>query len=210
MAVAFGREYLVPLLGEFLARYPDIVPDWHFDNRAVDLIAGGFDAAIGGGIELTQGVVARDLARPCVVVAASPAYMAGRPMPAHPSDLAELDGIARRSSSTGRLRAWTMRNQIGEEALAECRTRMIFDDPDAMAHAALQGLGVAFLPTPHAARWLENGQLMRLLPGWYAEVSPITIYYPNRKHLPAKTRVFIDFVTGAFRDRRLAARFDGR
>ncbi|ALL66326.1 Transcriptional regulator [Paraburkholderia caribensis MBA4] len=210
MAVAFGREYLLPLLGDFLERYPDIVPDWHFDNRAVDLIAGGFDAAIGGGIELTQGVVARDLARPCVIVAASPAYMAGRPLPAHPSDLAELDGIARRSSSTGRLRAWTMRNQVGEEALAECKTRMIFDDPEAMAHAALAGLGAAFLPTPHAARWLENGQLMRLLPGWYAELSPLTIYYPNRKLLPAKTRVFIDFVVEAFRERRLAARFDAR
>jgi DNA-binding transcriptional LysR family regulator len=210
MAVAFGREYLVPLLGGFLDAYPDIVPDWHFDNRAVDLIAGGFDAAIGGGIELTQGVVARDLARPCVIIAASPAYMADRPMPRHPSELADLDGIARRSSSTGRVRAWTMRNQVGEEALAECRTRMIFDDPEAMAHAALQGLGMAFLPTPHAAPWLETGQLVRLLPGWYAEVSPITLYYPNRTLLPAKTRVFIDFVVGAFRDRRLAARFDAR
>jgi DNA-binding transcriptional LysR family regulator len=210
MAVAFGREYLVPLLGGFLDAYPDIVPDWHFDNRAVDLIAGGFDAAIGGGIELTQGVVARDLARPCVIIAASPAYMADRPMPRHPSELADLDGIARRSSSTGRVRAWTMRNQVGEEALAECRTRMIFDDPEAMAHAALQGLGIAFLPTPHAAPWLESGALVRLLPGWHAEVSPITLYYPNRKLLPARTRVFIDFVVGAFRDRRLASRFDAR
>jgi len=87
---------------------------------------------------------------------------------------------------------------------------MIFDDPEAMAHAALAGLGVAFLPTPHSARWLENGQLMRLLPGWYAELSPLTIYYPNRKLLPAKTRVFVDFVVEAFRERRLAARFDAR
>ncbi|MEI6000977.1 LysR family transcriptional regulator [Paraburkholderia bengalensis] len=210
MAVAFGREYLVPLLGDFLQRYPDIVPDWHFDNRAADLIAGGFDAAIGGGIELTQGVIARELARPCTIVAASPAYMARRRLPAHPSDLAELDGIVRRSSNTGRIRAWTLRNQIGEEALAECRTRMIFDDPEAMAHAAMQGLGIAFLPTPHAAPWLENGRLMRLLPGWHAELSPLTLYYPNRKLLPAKTRVFIDFIVGAFRDGRLAARFDAR
>jgi DNA-binding transcriptional LysR family regulator len=210
MAVAFGREYLVPLLGEFLQRYPDIVPDWHFDNRAVDLIAGGFDAAIGGGIELTQGVVARELARTYVIIAASPAYMAGRPMPAHPSELAELDGLARRSSSTGRLRAWTLRNQIGEQAPAECRIRAIFDDPEAMAHAAMQGLGIAFLPTPHAARWLESGDLVRLLPAWYAEVSPLTLYYPNRKLLPLKTRVFIDFIVEAFQQRRLSARFDGR
>jgi DNA-binding transcriptional LysR family regulator len=52
MGASFGREYMVPLLGEFLGRYPMIVPDWHFDNRQVDLIAEGFDAAIGGGIEL--------------------------------------------------------------------------------------------------------------------------------------------------------------
>ena len=210
MGVAFGREYLVPLLGDFLQRYPDVVPDWHFDNRAVDLIAGGFDAAIGGGIELTQGVVARELSRTYVIIAASPAYMAGRPTPAHPSELAGLDGLARRSSSTGRLRAWTLRNQIGEEAPAECRIRAIFDDPDAMAHAAMQGLGIAFLPTPHAARWLESGELVRLLPAWYAEVSPITLYYPNRKLLPLKTRVFVDFIVDAFRQRRLSTRFDGR
>ena len=55
VAVAFGRDYLVPMLGGFLQRYPAIVPDWQFDNRPADLIQGGFDAAIGGGIELTQG-----------------------------------------------------------------------------------------------------------------------------------------------------------
>jgi len=210
MAVAFGREYLVPLLGDFLQRYPDIVPDWHFDNRAADLIAGGFDAAIGGGIELTEGVIARELARTHVVVTASPAYMKGRPMPRHPSDLAELDGIARRSASTGRVRAWTLRSAVGEEALVVHRTRAIFDDPEAMAHAAMQGLGIALLPMPHAARWLESGALQRLLPGWCADNGPISLYYPNKTLLPARTRVFIDFVMDAFRTRGIARRFDGR
>ncbi|WP_423193920.1 LysR family transcriptional regulator [Cupriavidus sp. H18C2] len=210
MGVAFGREYLVPLLGDFLARYPAIVPDWHFDNRAVDLIAGGFDAAIGGGIELTEGVVARQLARTHIVATAAPSYLRGRPLPRHPSDLAAFDGIARRSASTGRLRAYSLRNQVGEDALAEPRTRLIFDDPEAMAHAAMQGLGVALLPMPHAAPWLETGALVRLLPGWCADNGPLTLYYPNRKLLPPKTRVFIDFVVDAFENRGLARRFDGR
>jgi DNA-binding transcriptional LysR family regulator len=61
MGTVFGRLYIVPLLGEFLRRFPAINPDWHFDNRQVDLIAQGFDAAIGGGFELPQGVVARKL-----------------------------------------------------------------------------------------------------------------------------------------------------
>lgn len=210
MGVAFGREYLVPLLGEFLERYPAIVPDWHFDNRSVDLIAGGFDAAIGGGIELTEGVVSRELARTFVVATASPAYLKGRTLPRHPSELAELDGIVRRSASTGRLRVWSLRNQVGEQALAEPRTRMVFDDPEAMAHAAMQGLGVALLPMPHAAPWLESGALVRLLPGWCADNGPLALYYPNRKLLPPKTRVFIDFIVDAFQRQGLSRRFDGR
>ncbi|KGE08025.1 LysR family transcriptional regulator [Burkholderia gladioli] len=210
MGLAFGREHLLPLLNDFLHRYPAIVPDWHFDNRAVDLIGDGFDAAIGGGIELTEGVVARELARSQMVVTAAPAYMKDRPMPRHPAELAGLDGIARRSSSTGRLRAWTLRNAVGEEAPAVHRTRAIFDDPEAMAHATMQGLGISLLPMAHATRWLESGALLRLLPGWYADNGPISLYYPNKTLLPTRTRVFIDFVIDAFRTRGIARYLDAR
>jgi len=210
MALAFGREYLLPMLGEFLRRYPAIVPDWQFDNRPADLIGGGFDAAIGGGIELTQGVIARELARVHGVVAASPAYMAARRAPTQPADLAQFDGIARRSGSTGRLRAWVLHNQAGQQVQAECRARLIFDDPEAMTHAAVLGYGVALLPLPHAARWLLSGELVRLLPGWYADFGPLSIYYPSRKQLPPSTQVFIDFIVQTFREQRLAARFDAR
>ncbi|HTJ99491.1 MAG TPA: LysR family transcriptional regulator [Bordetella sp.] len=210
VALAFGREYLVPLLGDFLARYPAIVPDWHFDNQSADLIRGGYDAAIGGGIELTEGLVARQLAVSHVVVVASPSYMAGRRMPRHPDELAKLDGIVRRSVSTGRVRTWTLRNATGQEAPADCRTRMIFDDPEAMASAAMLGLGVALLPTPHAAPGLASGALIRLLPGWSAQWGPIYVYYPNKKLMPQKTRVFIEYVIEQFREKRLAALFDPR
>ncbi|MGV8744022.1 LysR family transcriptional regulator, partial [Pseudomonas aeruginosa] len=47
LGLAFGRDYNLPLRGEFPERYPDIVPDWPFDNRQVDLTGEGFDAAIG-------------------------------------------------------------------------------------------------------------------------------------------------------------------
>lgn len=208
VGLAFGREYLVPLLGEFLQRYPAIVPDWQFDNRPVDLIGGAFDAAIGGGIELNQGVIARALAPAHQVTVASPAYMKKRRAPKHPSEPAQFDGIARRSGATGRLYAWTLRNALGEQAQAEPRTRMIFDDPEAMAHAAMLGHGVALVPMPHAARWVRDGELVRLLPGWHAELGTISLYYPNKKLLPLKTRVFIDFVVETFRKQRLASRFD--
>lgn len=210
VGLGFGNEYIVPLLGDFLARYPAIIPDWHFENRAVDLVGEGYDAAIAGGIELTEGVIARKLANAYIIAVASPAYMANRPMPSHPSELASLDGIVRRSGPTGRLRAWTMRNGAGQEAAAESSVRMIFDDPEAMARAAVLGYGVALLPTPHAARWIASGGLIRLLPEWSAELGALSVYYPNKKLLPLKTRAFIDFVVEAFRKKRLAALFDPR
>src|SRR6185295_5005819 len=111
MGQAFGRHFLVPLLGDFLARYPLVLPDWHFDNRRVDIVGEGFDAAIGGGFALASGVVARELAPVHIVAVASPAYMAGRPMPRTPDDLAGFDAIMRRSSPTGRVRPWTLRTR---------------------------------------------------------------------------------------------------
>lgn len=210
VAVAFGRDYLVPMLGGFLQRYPAIVPDWQFDNRPADLIQGGFDAAIGGGIELTQGVIARQLAQVHGVVAASPAYLSTHAAPSHPAELAQHDGIVRRSGSTGRLRAWVLHDRAGRQVQAECRTRLVFDDPDAMAHAAVLGYGVALLPLPHAARWLQEGRLVRLLPGWYTDFGPLSLYYPHKKLLPRSTQVFIEYIVQAFREQRLAARFDAR
>jgi DNA-binding transcriptional LysR family regulator len=191
MAPSFGRSYVVPLLGDFIARYPGVVPDCHFDNRQVDLIGEGFDVAIGGGIELTPGVVARELGHVHVVATASPAFMQGKAMPVHPSDLAQFDGVARRSA--------------GGEGVAECRPRAIFDDPDAMAQAAVMGVGVALLPMAHALDHLRSGALIRLLPGWHADSGPLSVYYASKKLLPAKTRVFVDFLLEQFRQRDFAA-----
>jgi DNA-binding transcriptional LysR family regulator len=210
MGQAFGRNFLVPLLGDFLARYPAVLPDWHFDNRQVDVVGEGFDAAIGGGFELTPGVVARELAPVHIVAVAAPAYLAGRPMPRHPVDLADLDGIMRRSSPTGRVRPWALRSKRAPEQTVPCRPRLVFSDPEAIAQATCLGLGVALVPMPFAFAHIESGALVRLLPGWYGDAGPLSLYYPNRRLLPAKTRVFVDFVVERFRLADFARLVDGR
>src|SRR5450830_598347 len=96
LAHTVGRLYIVPLLAEFTRRFPDVVPDLHFDNRQVDLIAEGFDVAIGGGIELTDALVARELARVDIVLAASPLYLKAYPAPSQPQELARHRGLLRR------------------------------------------------------------------------------------------------------------------
>ena len=204
MGLAFGRAYLVPLLDEFLRRYPAIVPDWRFENRQADLIGEGFDAGIGSGLDLKPGMVVRELGRVHIVAVAAPASLAGRTAPRHPSELAAWDGIVRRSSQNGRIYQYTLRRSDGEVAAAAPRTRIVFDDPEAICQAALLGLGVALLPMPFAVPWLHSGALVRLLPGWSAEAGPVSLYYPAKKLLPARTRVFVDFVLAQFRARGFA------
>jgi len=209
MGLTFGADYILPTLPTFLARYPNIRPDWRFEARQVDLVAEGYDAAIGGGIDLTPGLVTRALAPLHIVAVASPAYMRGRKQPADPSDLAVFDGIVMRSTRTGRTRDRIMRNAAGTEIQATLKETIIFDDPEAMCRAALLGLGVTLIAVPHALPHLEHGALVRLLPQWYADSGPISIYYASRRQLPAKTRVFVDFIAEAFRNDRLAERFAG-
>jgi DNA-binding transcriptional LysR family regulator len=209
LGLAFGVDYILPLLPEFLKRYPNVHPDWQFESRLVDLIAEGFDAAIGGGIELAPGVVSRTLAPLHIIAVASPSYMKGRTPPADPSGLAALDGIVMRSSHTGRIRERMMRDVAGAEKVAPLKATVVFDDPEAMCRAALLGLGVTLIAVPHALPYLESGALVRLVPQWYSDAGPISIYYATRTLLPAKTRVFVDFVVGAFRSQRLAERFAG-
>jgi DNA-binding transcriptional LysR family regulator len=210
MGQALGRTFIVPLLDDFLGRYPAVLPDWHFDNRQVDIVGEGFDAAIGGGFDLTSGVVARELAPVHIVAVASPAYLEGRVLPQRPEDLAPFDGIMRRSSPTGRVRPWSLRSRRAAEQPVACRQRLIFSDPEAIAQAARMGLGVALLPMLFAFASIRSGELVRLLPGWYSDAGALSIYYPSRRMLPAKTRVFVDFVVERFRSAGVAQLVDGR
>ncbi len=206
-APGFARDFLLPLMPAFLQRYPAVQLDWHLDNRQVDLIAGGYDAAIGGGFELTPGVVARELGRIQIIAVASPHYLEGRRTPQTPADLKECDAIVMRSAITGRLRHASMRDRSGREQIAELRPRMVMTEPDGMVQMVLMGMGVALLAVPNVLQYLESGQLVRILPDWADDAGAISLYFTSQKLLPAKTRAFVDFVTQAFSEQALAQRF---
>lgn len=209
MAPTFGIMHILPMLPDFLARYPRIRPEWHFDNRPVDIVAEGYDAAIGGGFDLSPGIVARTLAPAHIVAVASPAFMETRTPAVDPSDLASFDGIVMRSLQSGRTRHWTMRDVTGKESPAMLQERVVVNDPAAMREAALLGLGVALIALPDVLPELERGALVRLVPRWYADAGAISIYFASRTLLPGKTRAFVDWIAEMFKRERLADRFAG-
>ncbi|NID15029.1 LysR family transcriptional regulator [Luteibacter yeojuensis] len=205
---AFGREYIVPMLDTFLQAYPTIRPDWRFDNRPVDLIADGFDVAIGGGFDLRPGVVARVLAPAHRILVAAPDAMEGGPRIAKPGDLKGREGILIRSPQTGRVRDWVLSNRYGAEAAVELDRRIVFDDPDAACHAAALGMGIALVAVQSALPWIERGRLRRVLPDWWVEGGNLSLYYAAQALLPQKIRVFIDHIVESFRQQDLSERFN--
>ena len=207
MGTVFGNRYVMPLLGEFVRRFPDISPDWHFDNRQVDLIGQGFDAAIGGGFELPQGVVARKLTPAHRVLVASAEYLAQRPPVLAPEDLARCLGILIRSPQTGRVRSWQLSNREREQRPLVLKPRMTLSDSEAACCAAAQGLGIALVSMPMAVPFLDSGAVVRVLPDWYVDDGNISIYYAEHKLLPGKTRAFVDFIIEQFVMTGLAQRF---
>lgn len=164
---------------------------------------------IGGGFELAPGMVSRPLAAAHIVAVASPEYMKRHTPPQVPADLAALNGIAMRSTRTGRVRQWVMRDVSGIEMDAPLKETLVVNDPAAMRAAAVLGLGVTLIAVPDVLRELESGELIRLLPRWYADAGAISLYYASRTLLPAKTRVFIDYVIEEFKRARLAERLAG-
>jgi DNA-binding transcriptional LysR family regulator len=207
MAMAFGRDHILPLLGQFLREYPAIKPDWRFDNRQVDLIGEGFDAAIGGGIDIAPGVVVRELARIHLVLVGSPEYLANKFVPKTPADLAQLDALIRYSQTTNRPTPWHLKTIAGEQVTLELTPRVTLNDPEMLCNAAMAGLGIAHVPMPHALRHLESGALVRVLPDWYTETGVISLYFAAKKLMPAKTRVFVDFIVEKFRAERYSEKW---
>ncbi len=207
MGTVFGNRYVVPLLGAFMQRFPDISPDWHFDNRQVDLIGQGFDAAIGGGFELPQGVVARKLTPAHRVLVASKDHLAQCPPVSLPEDLSRCHGILIRSPQTGRIRSWQLTSREREHRPLVLKPSMTMSDSEAACCASAQGLGIALVSMPMAVPFLDSGAVVRVLPDWYVDDGNISIYYAEHKLLPGKTRAFVDFIIEQFAEQQLGRRF---
>jgi len=203
---AFGRHYLLPRLEEFHATYPDVTVELHFDDYAGNIIERGFDLVIQHGTPRDLGFVGRKLMRMPIVLAASPAYLARRGVPRRPEDLYQHECIVVRFGS-GRAFHWDLKPIAGSEGEDSGAGGIVRPDGsvhisnslDANLFAALGNLGIASVDAASALDHFAAGRLKLVLPGF--ELSDgrnsTTVYllYQQRKFMPARLRLFIDFIT---------------
>lgn len=195
--VSFGLRYLSSALASFACRWPELRLDVAVSDRMVDLVADGFDLAVRGGRLADSSLFARRLAPFRGLLVGSPAYLERRGTPRTPADLDAHDGLLYTASVTRP--GWWFRGP-GGETVARPRPRMLADNGDTLAEAAIAGLGLAYQPEFIVGDALGDGRLVRLLPDHETFTGAIWAVYPHRRHLAAKVRLFVDFLVRRWQD----------
>ncbi|NDL63452.1 LysR family transcriptional regulator [Acerihabitans arboris] len=189
-----ARLVVGPALGDFVRTYPDIQLDLVIDDNITDVVAKGFDAGIRLGELVQQDMIAVRLTPDWrMAVVGSPAYFAGRSLPQTPADIREHACINYRWNETGALYRWNFDGpdgplDVGIEGV------ITVNEMDLLLEATLQGAGLAFLPESFVADAINQGRLVRALGNWCGPFAGFYLYYPNKPHMPAALRAFIDFI----------------
>jgi DNA-binding transcriptional LysR family regulator len=194
LPASFGHQHVAPLVPRFAERYPDVQLALSLSDRTVNLIEEGFDLAVRIADLADSSLAARKLAPNRRVVCASAAYLARHGEPRKPEDLLKHNCL-----STDFTMNWDYRDADGTPGTVRVTGRYACDNWEVLREWALAGLGVALKSTWDVRRHLEDGSLVSLLSG-YTFASDVAIYavYPHRRHLPAKTRAFIEFLAESF------------
>ena len=182
-----------PIVGRFLATYPEVRLEVVSFDGLVDIVAEGFDAGIRRDRRLAPGMIAIPVgpARRFAVVG-TPSYLAGREPPRVPQDLHAHACIERRYPNGARY-AWEFARD-DEAVEVEVWGPLIVDDTALMLRAALDGVGLALMFEELVAGHLASGALVRLLEAWCPTLPRFFLYYPGRRQVPAALRAFIDMV----------------
>lgn len=192
--VTYGISHLVPVLPDFMRRYPEIRVDLVLNDRFVDLIEEGFDVAIrvGLGALPDSTLVARRLAVANHTVCAAPNYLAARGTPHHPAELAQHDCLLYSYLSTGE--EWRFLDAAGRPLGIRVSGPMRANNGDALRHAARAGLGIVYSPAFLMADDIAAGRLVAVLTDWRTPEAAVHAIYPPGRPLGAKLRVFVDYL----------------
>jgi DNA-binding transcriptional LysR family regulator len=193
----FGSRYLLGPIASFKTRYPELTLEVNFADRRIDLSAEGFDLAIRAGLLHEDKSTARRLATAPMFPCASREYLDKHGWPREPEDLVKHECLIYAYEALPD--TWAMTDGQREVAVTVSGT-LGANYAQMLIEAAVAGLGICFLPLFHTYSYLREGKLVRVLPQWQRpDLVPINAIYPTTRHVPAKTRAFIDHVVEHFR-----------
>jgi LysR family transcriptional regulator for bpeEF and oprC len=200
MTPSFARLFVLPSIEHFQAKYPDVELTLTLGDRTVDLVQEGVDCVIRAGVPQDSAtLVARRIAGFEWVTCASPAYLEkyGEPRSFH--ELQNHHAVGFLSSRTGRTTDWSFVVD-GEERSIHVPERLVVNDTDAYVASGLEGLGLIRAASYMVISHLRGGQLRRVLPDLKAPMVPLSVMYPQNRHLSPTVRAFADWIAQLIHD----------
>lgn len=187
------RIVLRPILASFLQRYPQVQLDIVNDGRLSDVVDEGFDA----GIRLME-AIPKDMIAVRVsddvrfLAVASPDYFAARGRPMAPQDLLNHECIRFRFDS-GSIYRWEF-ERLGIKETIDVKGRLTLTDQNMMVEAALDGIGIAFVPDNLAREGLQSGRLQSVLHDWCPAFPGLCLYYSGHRHVSSALLALISII----------------
>lgn len=196
-----ARDVLIPMLADFMTRYPDIRIDLSVSDRSVDLIGDNVDCVIRGGAMESSTLVARRLGEAVLITCAAPAYLKQFGTPAYPDELKNGHRlVAYVSSDTGR--AFPFRFECdGKKTEVKVDHRVGINESNAHLAACVAGLGIVQTFGYAAASALRDGSVVEILKDWRPARYPFQLVYPQARHVTHRLRVFMDWLLETFPQR---------
>jgi DNA-binding transcriptional LysR family regulator len=194
----FGRRHVAPLVPGFLARHPDVSLSLNLSDRVVDIVNEGVDCAVRVGDLPDSRLVSLRLAdnrRQCV---AAPAYLKRMGTPQHPNELSQHECLVL-SSDASQTRGWAFTID-GQVTHLRGSGRLDCSDGQVLHDWCVQGLGLAWRSTWEVERDLAEGRLVSVLEGFAAPSNGVFAVFPQRKHLPLRVRLWIDYLKHSYGD----------
>jgi DNA-binding transcriptional LysR family regulator len=188
----FGRRHVAPLVPRFLALHPEVSLSLNLSDRVADIVNEGFDCAVRVGDLSDSSLVSVRLADNRRLCVATPAYLKRAGTPRHPGDLARHQCLTL-SSDASQTRGWAF---VVDGELTHLRPsgRVDCSDGQVLHDWCLQGLGIAWRSTWEVEREVREGLLVAVLEEYAAPPSGIYAVFAQRKHLPLRVRLWIDFL----------------
>lgn len=192
---SFGWMHVAPAVPAFLERYAELSVDITLSPAHVDLVDEGLDLAIRIGVLKNSPLIVRRLAPSRLVVCAAPAYLEAHGMPGEPDDLANHNCLCTSLLPWGD--EWRLAGSPGEMRVAVSGS-FRSNNAEMLRTAALDGIGIAVLPTWAVAESLRTGALRRILDPWEPPASTIYAVYPGHRLISMKVRAFVDHLARCF------------
>jgi DNA-binding transcriptional LysR family regulator len=183
---------LLPKLAKLLREYPDIKIEIVSDYGLADIVAQRFDAGVRDGEQVAKDMIAVRIGPDSrMAVVGAPSYFRSRPQPKRPPDLVEHNCINLRLPTHGGLYAWEF-EKGSRELKVRVEGQLCFSTTTQMLHAALAGLGLAYLPEGLVQPHINKGRLKRVLEDWCPRYPGYHLYYPSRRQPSAAFALLVD------------------